>query len=1066
MFINTELFKTEAREFVKKGFYNRDPFGSPAWFDYWTEQLRRCTEGYSVGGVKITGDHYGYLNFNRIKLTTDDRQENVTKKRIIGKKILTFPDFWDGDYEYFWIKEIARNGISEENYNKLGLSVKIKLEHLVGGKNLCVAKARRKGFSYKNSWIATNVYNTIKNSVSIIAAYEKKYLYPKGTMSMVSDNLDFLNEFTGWAKKRDFINIREHKRASYKFTDERGNIIEKGFKSEVIALSFMDNPDAARGKDANLVLIEEGGVFDNLKASYSALEPLTRSGTVQTGQIILFGCVCAGTKVWTNSGKLINIEDLKKEDGILGFNNQTASKEEITYLKPPAKKPCYKITTNTGRILECSEDHPIIWSNNHFWHRQKESKTRDYLGQLKKVIWKETKDIKIGDHIGIMNAIPIFGTKKLWEPRLIGMLIGDGSYGFNKTPILSNCDIEINDYISSKYNTEIEKEYITLDGRIYKETRIKDICKNLRDIGIYGQTKDKKTLPKDIYDGDKESICELIGGLIDTDGYINHSKKNKIQIILTSAYKNLLLEVKDLCTKLGIHGSIYEVKVNTEKEKKIKDISNYYRFIIGDNVSLYNFYKNIKLLIKKKQDRIDLIPKIYKENKKLKGTVFIKQNSKNKNRVDITDVKGVRFEIVKSLEFLGEKDVYNLTAGTTHTYIANGIITHNTGGDMEKGTVDFEDMFYDPESYNMIAVENKWDEDLNNTFCSYYFPDKKNKDGFIDKDGNSDEDGAEQYEQIKRELLRKTAKDKKVLDRHIVEYSNKPKETFLRIKGNIFPIIDLQKILGTLEGKKDEQNYWIGNLIQNVDGKIEWEADSKLSPILDFPIKDKTRDTTGCVIIYEQPLEYPDGIPHGMYIAGIDPYDHDKSKTGSLGSTLIYNRLTKKIVAEYTARPETSKDYYEIVRRLLLYYNARALYENEKKGIFDYFEYKNCEYLLADQPLCIKDVIPSSKVNRNKGMHMSTELKDYGEGLIKTYLIEQYNNESPDILNMHKIRSQGLLKELIAYDGEINTDRVMAFMMLMYYLLELRKYKFEEKKDNSKKIQNSKFFDLMRFRNK
>ena len=678
MFINTELFKTEAREFVKKGFYNRDPFGSPAWFDYWTEQLRRCTEGYSVGGVKITGDHYGYLNFNRIKLTTDDRQENVTKKRIIGKKILTFPDFWDGDYEYFWIKEIARNGISEENYNKLSLSVKIKLEHLVGGKNLCVAKARRKGFSYKNSWIATNVYNTIKNSVSIIAAYEKKYLYPKGTMSMVSDNLDFLNEFTGWAKKRDFINIREHKRASYKFTDERGNIIEKGFKSEVIALSFMDNPDAARGKDANLVLIEEGGVFDNLKASYSALEPLTRSGTVQTGQIILFG----------------------------------------------------------------------------------------------------------------------------------------------------------------------------------------------------------------------------------------------------------------------------------------------------------------------------------------------------------------------------------------------------TGGDMEKGTIDFEDMFYDPESYNMIAVENKWDEDLNNTFCSYYFPDKKNKDGFIDKDGNSDEDGAERYEQIKRELLRKTAKDKKVLDRHIVEYSNKPKETFLRIKGNIFPIIDLQKILGTLEGKKDEQNYWIGNLIQNVDGKIEWEADSKLSPILDFPIKDKTRDTTGCVIIYEQPLEYPDGIPHGMYIAGIDPYDHDKSKTGSLGSTLIYNRLTKKIVAEYTARPETSKDYYEIVRRLLLYYNARALYENEKKGIFDYFEYKNCEYLLADQPLCIKDVIPSSKVNRNKGMHMSTELKDYGEGLIKTYLIEQYNNESPDILNMHKIRSQGLLKELIAYDGEINTDRVMAFMMLMYYLLELRKYKFEEKKDNSKKIQNSKFFDLMRFRNK
>jgi hypothetical protein len=130
------------------------------------------------------------------------------------------------------------------------------------------------------------------------------------------------------------------------------------------------------------------------------------------------------------------------------------------------------------------------------------------------------------------------------------------------------------------------------------------------------------------------------------------------------------------------------------------------------------------------------------------------------------------------------------------------------------------------------------------------------------------------------------------------------------------------------------------------------------------------------------------------------------------------------------------------------------LYENEKKGIFDYFEFKNCEYLLADQPLCLKDVIPTSKVNRNKGMHMSTELKHYGEGLIKTWLIEQYNNESPDILNMHKIRSQGLLKELIVYDGEINTDRAMAFMILMYYLLELRKYKLEEKKDKLKKNSN------------
>ena len=676
IFSNTELFRTEALTFQKKGYFNNDPFGSPSWMDYWSEQLRRCKEGYSVGDVKITGDHYFYLNFCRIKLTQDDRKkEKVTKRRVSASKVVSFPDFWDGDYDYFWTKEIARHGMSLEDYKKLSLSVKIKEEHLIGGKHVIVAKARRKGFSYKNAAISVNNYNTVKNSVTVIGASEKKFLYPKGTMSMASDYMDFINEHTGWAKKRDFSNTREHKKASYKFTDSAGNIIEKGYKSEIIAVTFMDNPDAARGKDSNLVLLEEAGAFNNLKASYAAVEPLTRSGALQTGQIIVFG----------------------------------------------------------------------------------------------------------------------------------------------------------------------------------------------------------------------------------------------------------------------------------------------------------------------------------------------------------------------------------------------------TGGDMEQGTLDFEDMFYDPDTYNMIAVENQWDDNADGTFCGFYFPDKKNKDMFIDEDGNSNEDGAENYENEKREAIRKTAKDKKALDKYIVEYSNKPKETFLRVKGNIFPTVELQNILGTLEGHKDEKNYWIGDLLSNEDGKIEWKPNDKLHPIMEFPFKDKTADTTGAVIIYEPPYEGEDGTPpYGMYIAGCDPYDHDKSKAGSLGSTLVYHRLTKKVVADYTARPETSKDYYEVVRKLLLYYNAKLLYENEKKGLFDYFDYKNCTYLLADQPECINDVIQNSTVRRGKGIHMSTELKNYGEGLIKTWLIDPYDERNTDIKNMHKMRDQALLKELIAYNGDINTDRAMAFMVLMYYVLELRKYAVVEKEE-TKSITDSDFFNTPQY---
>lgn len=122
----------------------------------------------------------------------------------------------------------------------------------------------------------------------------------------------------------------------------------------------------------------------------------------------------------------------------------------------------------------------------------------------------------------------------MWEPRVVGWLIGDGSYGFDKTPRLSNCDNEINEYIETHFNTSLDRPVrITKDGKVYKETRIKGICPKLRELGIYGQVKDKKRLPINIHQYDQESLAELIGGLFDTDGYIQIDKSGKPRITLT-----------------------------------------------------------------------------------------------------------------------------------------------------------------------------------------------------------------------------------------------------------------------------------------------------------------------------------------------------------------------------------------------------------------------------------------------------------------------------------------------------------------------------------------------------
>lgn len=298
IWINSDVFREEAIHHDKYGYYCPDPWGSPAWVEYWQTQLDRCKNGYTVGGVEITGDHYFYLNFCKIE-AIEQISENVAEKRE------KFPSFWDGDYNYYWSLKIARYGLQKkvpsiipgepdiyipdlEKLNSLQLSLQPDPDFLDGGYNMIVGKARRKGYSYKNGAICANTYNHIRGSLTIIGAFEKKSLYPEGTMGMASNYLEFLNKETGWAKAREYVNKVDHKRASFQEIID-GIAIEQGYKSDIMAVTFMDNPDAARGKDARYVLLEEAGAFPNLEASYKATQPGLRAGKFATGQIIIFG---------------------------------------------------------------------------------------------------------------------------------------------------------------------------------------------------------------------------------------------------------------------------------------------------------------------------------------------------------------------------------------------------------------------------------------------------------------------------------------------------------------------------------------------------------------------------------------------------------------------------------------------------------------------------------------------------------------------------------------------------------------------------------------------------------
>ena len=368
-------------------------------------------------------------------------------------------------------------------------------------------------------------------------------------------------------------------------------------------------------------------------------------------------------------------------------------------------------------------------------------------------------------------------------------------------------------------------------------------------------------------------------------------------------------------------------------------------------------------------------------------------------------------------------------------------LLYGTAGDMEKGSLQFSEMFYDPERFNLLAFDNIWEEDKPNQKCGWFLPATRNRFGefkdpkdnkvkpLIDDEGNSNTELA--LESIIK--LRESKKgNPKAFRDTLTQYPLTPAEAFLVSGSNIFPGYLLQERLVELETDKSiYDSYWNVELLVNKDGGIDSTITAKL-PITKFPLQ-HIDDKKGCVQIFEQP--YRDRPERGIYIAGIDTYDDDESKTDSLGSCIVMNTLTNRIVAEYTGRPDTAEEFYETCRRLLIYYNAIANYENNKKGLFGYFRNSNALHLLAETPKILKDmnIIRTVYENGNNaiGTNATTEVNIYARGLLKTYLLNQAFNKEDGIKNAHTIPTIPICKELIYWNSNSNFDRVSSLGMLM-----------------------------------
>ena len=305
IFVNTNQFTEVADNFRRScssaikddGYYINAKPGTIEYNNFWKRETKRRRKGmvakaklfikdiyaYNacttdnersqyVHDVRITGDHYNYLNYGRINRTPDphEKAELLRLGRYKQKVITSFPRFWDGDYWNFKVDEF----VAKNNY------------HLAKG------KARRKGYSNKRGSQGANTINLNPGISIVFAAFDIKYLTDSGaTTDMLKRNLDWYENKTYWRRgylSEDLTNIE----LGFKIKTEANK--KFGFRSKAISVTCQNNPDAVIGKQAVEIDFEEAGKFPNLQQALDVTFSATEDGLESVGTVRIYGT--GGTK--------------------------------------------------------------------------------------------------------------------------------------------------------------------------------------------------------------------------------------------------------------------------------------------------------------------------------------------------------------------------------------------------------------------------------------------------------------------------------------------------------------------------------------------------------------------------------------------------------------------------------------------------------------------------------------------------------------------------------------------------------------------------------------------------
>lgn len=833
--------------------------------------------------------------------------------------------------------------------------------------------------------------NEVKKKVQCVAtASERKYIQGANQLlDMFQYYIDFCANNTEFPSQRLTSSLQNMQWTMGYMDVDSGT--RKGTQNSVIGITSKDDESKLRGSRGVLYLLEEAG------------------------------CHIKGTECYKANKTIEKVENIKVGDSLLGPDMKPRKVLKVF----TGIRKLYKITLSNGDYQIVTDNHPV-YTKVRTWGKSAKEEFKTFT--CEELLQRNYKK----GHYIVKQPILYEHKNVLIDPYMLGLWLGDGD---SSRISFAAAEREIKEYFNSfKDRCHLRHLHNTdkCDVVHFPKAENQDLYNAFTKYNLFGN----KHIPEDYKHNSTDVLLNLLAGIIDSDGYYD-SNKHIYEIVQHNSRKDIIYDLKEIAEDLGMRCTI-TTKVGSKNSMKPGEL--YYRLFIRSNIE-------IPVKIEKKK---------------------FKNRSNYRNKLDWT-------EYSFTIDYYGEGEYYGFLIDGDHLFLLKDrTIVHNsfprllnlyqvlrpsvedgnrvfgliygygTSGDSASDFSSMQELMYNPDGYNIKGITNVYDkEGQGRRKFTYFYPGYLNRADCYDKDGNSDVTKAILEILKDRYKVKYNSTDINAITKRVAEIPLTPQEAIQRSRGNIFPITELTQRLNEIDSNPNfYDDTYVGTLVTNSSGKVEFSITTEDKPIRDFPTKDNK--VIGALEIYEMPQEVNGKIPRERYIVSLDNYENDESDTMSLGSLFVLDLWTDRIVAEYTGRPMFVDDLNEIARKVCIFYNAKLLYENNKKNTFSYFSKMNSLHLLADTPEYLKNKQLIKSIgygNVSKGVTATVPIKNFGFTLIRDWLLkpvtvtkeEDGNVVEYTVPNLHFIKNRALIKELILFNPDINVDRIMSLVQLMLY---------------------------------